>query len=160
MRITKLIEQFENCFPLTTIGEVKDNKTLERIQSFIQLYPFLLKDKDYIDYLTNYSGLAYYEKNKKKDFTLFGLDGSTIDFLTNEFDEEFIHEQKGYMIFGYLSCDKSNSIKDFCFDITKNDRLHVFSYSYSLIEDNTKKEYSYLCNTFYDFLKMIINDKV
>ncbi len=156
MKILTTIQQISEKYPNVILGNTKDESEEFRqsIQDFISEHDFLTYDQNYIDYLTKFSALSYFDSEKDIDFTLFGF-GDTITFLNNEFEDEPLIDENGFMVFGHLMKLQDNEENSFYFDTSTTD-----TNIYVVTNKKETKQYELLCDDFITFLGLINEDKI
>jgi len=160
MNIDKIILKFRKKFPEVLIGNFNETTNSERkeLEDFILENKFLTQDPDYIDYLTKFSALSYFNPITDGDLTLFGFDaGKTITFLNNEFVDEALIDESGYMLIGHLIRPKEDQQFDFYFN-SKNVKMGVFIKKGT--DKGDLKNYELLCSSFFELLEYILVQEI
>ncbi|MFC5046206.1 hypothetical protein [Aquimarina hainanensis] len=152
--------KFEKEFPEVLIGNFYKSADSEQkeLDDFIRENNFLTQDSDYIDYLKRFSALSYFNPLTDGDLTLFGFDsGKTITFLNNEFPEEPLVDDNGYMLIGHLIRPKEEEQIDFYFN-SKSVKCGIFVKKTN--SEGSLKNYELLCPSFSEFLEFLLVQKI
>ena len=160
MKIDEFIIKFKKKFPEALIGNFNESTNSERkeLDDFIQGNNFLTQDSDYIAYLSKFSALSYFNPITDGDLTLFGFDsGKTITFLNNEFPDEPLIDENGYMLIGHLIRPKEEKQIDFYFN-SKNVGSGIFVNTQ--IDKGSQKDYELLCSSFSELLEFLLTQEI
>ena len=125
-----------------------DVKTQGQIDLFLNSYPFLCQDRDYVDFLSFYAGANVLRGDYDLMVDILGFS----DVSTHMLDwEEPVVDEDGFLMFSLVILRNKQHI-GFGFDATQHRKWGV----YRSVVDDKGSPYLWYCNTFLEWLDQIV----
>jgi hypothetical protein len=130
-----------------------DTTISTKLSEFIERYPFILQDNEYIEFLTKYSGAFCVNNQDGLTIDIWGL----ADGFSNLLDEDGpVIDEDGYCLFAYILFNNQSTIDtevDFKFDATGKRKWGIYR---SVDDENGKSIADWYCESFLDWLEQLI----
>ncbi|KXX66866.1 hypothetical protein [Flammeovirga sp. SJP92] len=150
------IQNFNQQFPNCLQSKISLSKyKREEITLFLDKYAFLKMKKKYVDFLSTFSGVSYFNQKSNEDFTLYGFNYNGICFNDNEYFQEPLVDANGYFLFGHLFQLEENIFIDFVFKI--EDNLTIYARE-KILPEGIK--YTFLCNEIDELLQKVLSNEI